>query len=72
MKKENYWQIGSVCFIVIIFILFAVTTKLKEDKKTERVQSESTLNSSHSSNKKELKSTDSVAELKKNHEPLLN
>lgn len=33
MKKENYWQIGSVCFIVIIFILFAVTTKLKEDKK---------------------------------------
>ncbi|MDT1996319.1 ankyrin repeat domain-containing protein [Carnobacterium divergens] len=65
MKKENYWQIGSVCFIVIIFILFAVTTKLKEDKKTERVQSESTLNSSHSSNKKELKSTDSVAELKK-------
>ncbi|TFJ46131.1 hypothetical protein CKN80_04715 [Carnobacterium divergens] len=65
MKKENYWQIGSVCFIVIIFILFAVTTKLKEDKKTERVQSESTLNSSHSSNKKELKSNDSVAELKK-------
>ena len=63
MKKENYRQIGIACFIVII--LLTITTKLKEDKKTERVQSESTLNSSHSSNKKELKSTDSVAELKK-------
>lgn len=63
MKKENYRQIGIACFIVIILLM--ITTKLKEDKKIERVQSESTLNSSHSSNKKELKSTDSVSELKK-------
>ena len=63
MKKENYRQIGIACFIVII--LLTITTKLKEDKKTESLQSEITLNSSHSSNKKELKSTDSVVELKK-------